>query len=206
MPIRLALLDRLPPWLVEMLRSGFGSLRVLWRTVAYPVRFAGIDVCVHPTAWVARRAILRCTGGGRIEIGKHCEIHDYAVLDASGGLIQMGEFCSLNPFSIIYGHGGTIIGNYVRIAAHTVIVSANHEFRSKAHLHESGVIARGIAIGDDVWLGAGTRILDGVTIGSRSVVGAGAVVTRPVPSGCVAIGVPARAAVISNQAPIQLCD
>ncbi len=108
----------------------------------------------------------------------------------------MGNHCSLNPFAIIYGYGGTIIGDRVRIAAHSVIIPANHNFRSMAPLHESGVSGRGITIGNDVWLGTGARILDGVTIGSRSVVGAGAVVTRSIPPSCVATGVPARATAI----------
>ncbi len=127
-------------------------------------------------------------------IGQHCEIHDFAMIDAIGGSVRMGDHCSLNPFAIIYGYGGARIGDRVRIAAHSVIIPANHNFRSTALLHESGVVGRGITIGDDVWIGAGVRVLDGVAVGSRSVVGAGAVVTRSIPPNCVAMGVPARAA------------
>lgn len=162
------------------------------------MRFAGLGVQIHPTSWVGSKAIIRCTGGGRIVIGKYCEIHDFSMIDASGGSICIGDHCSLNPFAIIYGHAGTKIGSRVRIAAHSVIIPANHNFRSTAPLNESGVSGVGITIEDDVWLGAGARILDGVAIGSRSVVGAGAVVTRSVPSGCLATGVPARAANING--------
>lgn len=110
----------------------------------------------------------------------------------------MGDHCSLNPFAIIYGHGGATLGNRVRIAEHTVIIPADHNFRSPAPLHESGVTCVGISIGNDVWLVAGARILDGVAIGNRSVVGAGAVVTRSIPPGCVATGVPARGTSIQS--------
>lgn len=178
------------------------ALRLLfaWRRIDYAVRFAGRNIHIHPTAWVARKAIIRCTGGGEIVIGERCEIHDFAMIDAIGGSIRIGTCCSLNPFAIIYGYGGTRIGNRVRIAAHSVIIPANHDFRSTLLLHEAGVTGIGISIDDDVWLGAGARILDGVNIGSRSVVGAGAVVTRSIPSGCVAVGVPARAAPITASA------
>ena len=52
--------------------------------------------------------------------------------------------------------------------------------------------ARPIVIGDDVWIGGGGIVLAGVTIGDRSVIGAGAVVTRDVPSDVVVVGNPAR--------------
>jgi maltose O-acetyltransferase len=47
-------------------------------------------------------------------------------------------------------------------------------------------------IEDDVWIGANAIILKGVTIGARSIVGAGAVVSRDVPPDCVVAGNPAR--------------
>ena len=52
--------------------------------------------------------------------------------------------------------------------------------------------ARPIVIGDDVWIGGGAIVLAGVTIGDRSVIGAGSVVTRDVPSDVVVVGNPAR--------------
>ena len=52
--------------------------------------------------------------------------------------------------------------------------------------------AEPIAIGDNVWLGGGVIVCPGVTIGEDTVVGAGAVVTRDLPAGVVAAGVPAR--------------
>ena len=59
-------------------------------------------------------------------------------------------------------------------------------------VHESGVIAKGIVIGDHVWLGTGCRVLDGVQIGRHAIVGAGSVVTHSVPEHATVVGVPAR--------------
>ena len=47
-------------------------------------------------------------------------------------------------------------------------------------------------VGDNVWVSAGVIVCPGVTIGNDTVVGAGAVVTRDLPAGVVAMGVPAR--------------
>ena len=52
--------------------------------------------------------------------------------------------------------------------------------------------AKPITIGDNVWLGGGAIILPGVTIGENSVIGAGTVVTKDIPTNCVAVGNPAR--------------
>jgi maltose O-acetyltransferase len=52
--------------------------------------------------------------------------------------------------------------------------------------------AKPIVVGDNVWLSAGVIVCPGVTIGDHTVVGAGAVVTRDLPAGVVAMGVPAR--------------
>jgi acetyltransferase-like isoleucine patch superfamily enzyme len=57
---------------------------------------------------------------------------------------------------------------------------------------EQARTSRGIVVGDNVWLGAGSSVLDGVTLGRNVVVGAGAVVTSDLPDGSVAVGVPAR--------------
>src|SRR2546427_143081 len=98
-----------PARLDDSLRPLVQQLRTAWRRISYAVRFAGLNVRIDPTAWVASKAIIRCTGGGEIVIGKHCEIHDFAMIDATGGSIRMGDHCSLNPFAIIYGHGGARI-------------------------------------------------------------------------------------------------
>lgn len=188
-----------------MVRSLSGILRRAWRRIYFSLRFMGRPIHVHPTAYVSRRSVLRTRGGGSIRIGPSCEIHDFAMILTYGGDIVIGDHSSLNPFTIVYGHGGTRIGNGVRIAAHTVIIPANHvSATDETPLFKSGVVAAGITIGDDVWIGAGCRILDGVTIGDRAVIGAGSVVTRSIPAHSTAVGVPARvitAHVVRDSAP-----
>jgi maltose O-acetyltransferase len=61
-----------------------------------------------------------------------------------------------------------------------------------AELRRRQEFARPIEIGSDVWVGGGALILPGVRIGSRSVIGAGSVVTRDIPEGVFAAGNPCR--------------
>jgi acetyltransferase-like isoleucine patch superfamily enzyme len=93
----------------------------------------------------------------------------------------------------LYGTGGVVIGDAVRIAAHVVIVAAMHRFDSvDIPIHEQGSSASGIVIEDDVWIGAGARILDNVRVGRGAIVGAGAVVVKDVEPFTIVGGVPAR--------------
>ena len=164
------------------------------RTITYSARFAGRGIRVSSTSWVAVRATVRAQRGATIEIGRGCEIHPYAMILSYGGSIRIGDLVSVNPFTIIYGIGDVTIGSGVRIATSVTVIPANHvAHRDGTPLVESGVTKLGIVIEDNVWVGAGARILDGVTIGRDAVIGAGSVVTRDVPPGARVAGVPARA-------------
>ena len=89
------------------------------------------------------------------------------------------------------GESTISIGDRVAIAPGVVIIGESHpNFSSLRRLYP--VDARPIRIGDDVWIGANAVIFPGVSIGERSVIAAGAVVTRDIPADCVAGGVPAR--------------
>ena len=169
------------------------SLVLLLRRCTFALRFRRQTIEIDPTSWISWRSDIRVCGGGRIRIGKNCEIHAYAMLLTYGGDILIGDNCSVNSFSIVYGHGGVRIGNGVRIAAHSVIIPANHNVSADGRsFHESGVTGRGIVIEDNVWIGAGAAVLDGVSIGRNSIVGAGGVVVESVRENTTVGGVPAR--------------
>jgi acetyltransferase-like isoleucine patch superfamily enzyme len=131
--------------------------------------------------------------GGTIRIGRGVRICHGAILAPFGGSIELEDDVCIGPYCVIYGHGGLRIGRGTLIAAHCVLIPASHRFDDADKLvREQGEISRGASIGKDVWLGAGVKVLDGVTIGDRSVIGAGAVVNRSIEANSIAVGVPAR--------------
>lgn len=131
--------------------------------------------------------------GSRVKIGNAFNIGSNVAIMTYGGDITIGENVSINLNCILYGHGGLTIGNNVMIAASTIIVPGNHRIDDlDVPIRSQGYSQKGIVIGDDVWIGAGCLILDGVEIGSGSVVGAGSVVTGNVAPYTVVAGNPAR--------------
>lgn len=99
--------------------------------------------------------------------------------------ITIGAFCSIGPDVMIFGQ-----------ADHPTQLASTFPFRAKLLRPEAGntdaVTRGGVAIGNDVWIGARAIILSGVTVGDGAVIGAGAVVPRDVPPYAVVAGNPAR--------------
>lgn len=106
-----------------------------------------------------------------------------------GKNITFGKRVFMNAGCKMQDQGGIAIGDDVLIGHNAVLATLNHGLAPQAR---KDMIAAPIAIGNNVWLGANTTILPGVTIGDNAIVAAGAVVTRDVPPGAVVGGVPAR--------------
>ena len=131
--------------------------------------------------------------GGRISLGENATLRRGAILAPYGGLLRMGNNCGVNHYSIIYAHGGFEAGDFVRFAAHCIVIPANHGISNlEVPMYQQPLTKQGIHLGRDIWVGAGATILDGVTIGDGSVIAAGAVVTRDVPERWIVAGVPAK--------------
>jgi len=175
-----------------------GWLTNLWLSIRW-------NAVVSPRARVSRPWLLRlgrgahlgacmveCSGKG-VEIGEGAYVHDYVLIDCQLGSIKIGAGTNIDRFSVLYGAGGIRIGVGCLIATSTVIVASDHLFDAPdIPIAQQGSVAAGIHIGDDVWLSAGVRVLDGVAIGQGAVVGANAVVNRAIPPFAVAVGIPAR--------------
>jgi acetyltransferase-like isoleucine patch superfamily enzyme len=155
-----------------------------WRLQSATVRIGnGTRVCPQVSAR---------PGAGRIKVGENCRLETGLLLEAWAGTIEIGEHVFLGPYAVIYGHGNVAIGSGTLVSMHCRILSSNHtiaEFGKEIRLQPD--ILKPTIIGRDVWLGAGVTVLGGVTVGDGCIVGAGAVVTKSLPPGAIAYGVPA---------------
>jgi maltose O-acetyltransferase len=108
-----------------------------------------------------------------------------------GTRITVGAATFINYDCVVLDGAPVAIGSHCQIASRVQILTATHPI-DPGPRRLGWEYAQPITVGDNVWLGGGAIICPGVTIGDDTVVGAGAVVTRDLPRGVVAVGVPAR--------------
>lgn len=142
------------------------------------------------TLFIAFRYILLKTFvkecGDNIRIGKNVNL-----LNTQG--LVLGSNISIHDNCYIDAAGGIEIGDNVSIAHNSSLISSNHSWEDKSiPIKYNPLIPNKIIICEDVWIGCGCRILAGVTISSRSIIAAGAVVNKNMESNCIYGGVPAK--------------
>ncbi len=183
------------------------------------VEFSGMDrIEIGHGATIGRQTQLEVVHeGSRIQLGDRTFLHPNVRIQDGGcrgvvelaelvtldrgtditacqdGTIKIGRASYIGPYTCISGPGRVAIGAECLIAAQVGIFANNHIFAAgDRSIMTQGTTQQGITIEDDCWLGTGVKVLDGVTIGRGSIIGAGAIVTRSIPPYSVAVGVPAK--------------
>lgn len=136
------------------------------------------------------------TSPKNISIGQRLVImHNCCIYAHNNGSLKIGDRVNINH-NVMLGasdNGKIIIGNDVLIGPNVVIRASNHGYLQKnVPINQQGHTGGEIVIEGDVWIGANSVILPNVTIGKGSVIGAGSVVSKDIPSYSLAGGVPAK--------------
>lgn len=124
-------------------------------------------------------------------LGENSVVEDFATVANAMGDIIIGNRSRIGLGNTIIGP--VSIGNDVNLAQNIVVSGLNHNYMDVDRtIKAQGVNTSLIVIEDDVWIGANSVVLAGVTIGKHVVIGAGSVVTKDIPAYSIALGNPAK--------------
>lgn len=179
-----------------------GAVGLLLRRLFFPFLFQEIG---RNVAWGSNIALRH---PGRMRIGDRCAIDDNCLLDARGagdeglqignevliardtiiqcktGPILIGEGCTIGSQTQFSSVSGIILGRAVMVGGQCYLGGGRYHYDSRSrYIKDQGLYSKGpVIIEDDVWIGAGVTILDGVHIGRGSVIGSGAVIREDLPA------------------------
>ncbi len=192
LPVSGALGFSLRRHLCKYLLAGVGKGSVLGARITFR---CPKSIILGENNYIDDNAVLDAKGlDAKITLGNSVLIGKNSILSCSSSTIQIGEDVSIGPNCLIRaGLGNIRLGSHITMGSHTAVVSGNPGYRRldipMKHQVGSG---EGIFIGDDVWMGVGARVIDGVHIGNGCVIGTGAVVLKDVPDYAIVAGVPAK--------------
>lgn len=145
------------------------------------------NILTRPSDKTKRDELMRALLG---KAGKRLTITQPFYCDY-GTHIEVGDDFYANFNCTLLDAGGIVIGNNVLLAPNVGLYTVGHPLDSGLR-NQYYQDAKPIVIGDNVWIGAQSIILGGVTIGDNTVVAAGSLVTRDLPAGKLAMGAPCR--------------
>lgn len=160
--------------------AGFGRWKPLYSTFAHAFALAPGILGDYLRIAFYKLTLTGCSLSSRIQFGSFFA-HPEATL---GAHVYIGSYCIL---------GRTAIGERTQIASHVQILSGRHQHArdqsGRIRGSEEGVFAP-VLVGADCWIGASAIVM--ADVGNGSTIGAGSVVSRPIPPGSVALGSPAK--------------
>ncbi|MBT3207891.1 MAG: acyltransferase [Bacteroidetes bacterium] len=160
--------------------------RLWFRILAYPFM-----IKKGKGAIIKRKARLDLIPGKKFKIGYRTIIEDYAIINNGMGDIIIGDRCGVT--SRVKLVGPVTLGNMVTIGSGAQITGLTHNFEdASVPIKEQGVMPNRTVVADDVWIGGNSVVIQGLKIGTHSIIASGSVVTRDVPPFSVVAGNPAR--------------
>jgi len=140
---------------------------------------------------IRRKARLDLIPSKKFSIGYRTIIEDYTIINNGMGDIIIGDRCAVT--SRVKLVGPVTLGNLVTIGSGAQITGLTHNFEDVTRpIKEQGVQPNITIVEDDVWIGGNSVIIQGLRIGTHSIIASGSVVTRNVPPYSVVAGNPAK--------------
>ena len=140
----------------------------------------------RPSEGAKRKALLKEM---LAECGEGCYVEPPLHANWGGHNLHFGDHVYANFNLTVVDDTHVYVGNNVLFAPNVILATAGHPIDPELRKNDYQ-FNMPIRIGNNVWLGAGVIVMPGVTIGDNSVIGAGSVVTKDIPSGVIAFGTP----------------
>lgn len=174
--------------LARLLDGPLAAWRRLWSFARLRAALPGVD------ASVVALGMPELHGTRQIGLGRDLYLYPGLYLETqASGCIEIGDGVVMSRGVHVVAYERISIGAGSMIGEYASLRDANHRHgEAGMALRHAGHEARPIRIGRNVWIGRGAVVLPGVDIGDGAVIGANAVVTRPVAAGQTVVGVPAR--------------
>jgi acetyltransferase-like isoleucine patch superfamily enzyme len=175
---------------------------------------AGLRLDIHPSAVIGHHVVIDTWHDTRsaVVIGEGVRLGDHTYISMRGGVLEIAAGCDVRRGVTMHCSGRLSIGvdvllstsahlhcatdisiaDWTIIGEFSTIVDSQHVRTSPEEPIRHSVTTRPVRIGRNVWVGAKATVAPGVTIGDQAVIAGGAVVTKDVPAGMLAGGVPAR--------------
>ncbi len=150
------------------------------------------DVRFGPGCHLGPRFHLQMPGPGSFVAGANVTFRRDFVCEIGGdGRVEVGDGTAFTYGTVVQCSTSIRIGAHCSIGTNVFVVDGSHRFREHDRItRDQGYDFRPITIGDDVTINTGSTVIS--DIGDHSFIGAGSVVTRPIPAWCLAVGAPAR--------------
>jgi acetyltransferase-like isoleucine patch superfamily enzyme len=127
----------------------------------------------------------------RFEIGELTTIEDFTTVNNGSGAIILGNRVRVGIGSVIIGP--VTMGNGAGLGQHVFVSGFNHGYRDASkNSSVQPLDIKPVIIEEEAHIGANAVVTAGVTIGKRTQIGAGSVVTKSIPPFCIAVGNPAK--------------
>lgn len=152
----------------------------------FSARGDGIVVKHNAEFWLTENAVL--------EVGDNCTIQNYAFfqLTMPKPEVYIGANSVIGRHCMITAKNKIRIGDNVLMGAYVQVIDHNHGMAAGTLIRDQHAEIGEVVIGNDVWVGAGAKILSNVHIGDGAIIGSNAVVTSDIPPNSIAVGVPAK--------------
>lgn len=184
----------------QQIKRNAGLKRFIHRFVMHPVktrpnwwiRLFGFAYLKRGKGSVIYRSVRKdLPPFNRFSLGKYSVVEDFSCLNNAVGDLIIGNYTRIGLRNTIIGP--VHIGDHVNLAQNVTVTGLNHNYLdTEKRIDEQGISTEPVTIEEDVWVGANSVILPGVTLGKHCVVAAGSIVSHSVPPYSVCAGCPAK--------------